>query len=66
MASESRGDVWQVAYKLASSGQYADSLEVERELRSLGFQDVNRISDSQFGREQITDMCRKAREANGG
>ena len=54
------------ADEMARSGQYQDWGSIERALRAEGHSEARQLLDSQFRRQELNEMCRQARQENGG
>lgn len=54
------------ADEMARSGQYQDWGSIERALRAAGHSEARQLLDSQFRRQELNEMCRQARQTNGG
>lgn len=53
--------MWETAYRLASSGEYAGWLEIEWELRAQGYARARQLLDDESIRERLDRMCDDAR-----
>jgi hypothetical protein len=58
-------EMWEWAYRLAASGRFTNTDAVVKELLARGFEQTGQVSDSKYARDQIDNMCRKARQAKG-
>ena len=50
------------SWEMATSGQYADWMQIELALRSEGYSEARQQLDSQFLRQELNQMCREARK----
>ena len=54
------------SYILATFATYQDWGSIERALRKEGHSEARQLLDSQFRRQELNEMCRQARQTNGG
>jgi hypothetical protein len=52
--------MWAEAHRLADTGDCFSAFYVEAQLRSLGFQDVDKISKNKWARDELTQRCLRA------
>jgi hypothetical protein len=54
--------MWELAYKMARSGQHRSYQSIERELRDCGFGRARTLLDDGDIREKLDRMCDEARK----
>ncbi len=50
------------AYEYATTGEYLDYVSIEIKLRSEGYYEARTLLDNEFIRNEINELCLKARE----
>jgi len=62
VVADSAKEMWSLAYELAKTGNYPNSQYIEKELRSRGFKDADKIATNRSTRARINKMCFEAQK----
>ena len=62
MTRECDERMWNLAYRLAQSGEHQNYQAIEWELRAFGFRRAHQLLDHERVREKLDGMCAKARK----